>query len=95
MASSVLYNNSTPIPALAERGRQAAEKAIALAPNRPEGYLALGNRWVTTFLTEMAGLNWLPPDHLPRATQHVPQMMALSVAPVERMGRWMSVPVNP
>jgi cysteinyl-tRNA synthetase len=42
-----------------------------------EDYLALGNRWVTTFLTEMAALNWLPPDHLPRATRHVPQMVAL------------------
>ena len=42
-----------------------------------EDYLALGNRWVTTFLTEMAALNWLPPDHLPRATQHVPQMIEL------------------
>jgi L-cysteine:1D-myo-inositol 2-amino-2-deoxy-alpha-D-glucopyranoside ligase len=42
-----------------------------------EDFLALGNRWVTTFLTEMAALNWLPPDHLPRATQHVPQMVAL------------------
>ena len=42
-----------------------------------EDYLALGNRWVTTFLTEMAALNWLPPDHLPRATQHVPQMVSL------------------
>ena len=42
-----------------------------------EDYLALGNRWVTTFLTEMAALNWLPPDHYPRATQHIPQMIAL------------------
>jgi L-cysteine:1D-myo-inositol 2-amino-2-deoxy-alpha-D-glucopyranoside ligase len=42
-----------------------------------DDYLALGNRWVTTFLTEMAALNWLPPDHLPRATQHVPQMISL------------------
>ncbi|MGQ0608598.1 MAG: cysteine--tRNA ligase [Chloroflexota bacterium] len=42
-----------------------------------EDYLALGNRWVTTFLTEMAALNWLPPDHFPRATQHIPQMLAL------------------
>ena len=42
-----------------------------------EDYLALGNRWVTTFLTEMAALNWLPPDHYPRATQHIPQMLAL------------------
>jgi L-cysteine:1D-myo-inositol 2-amino-2-deoxy-alpha-D-glucopyranoside ligase len=41
-----------------------------------EDYLALGNRWVTTFLREMAALNWLPPDHYPRATEHIPQMVA-------------------
>jgi TolB-like protein/Tfp pilus assembly protein PilF len=41
-ANSVLYGNSTPTPALAERAREAAQKAVALAPNRPEGYLALG-----------------------------------------------------
>ncbi len=40
--NSLLYFNSTPAPALAERSRQAAEKAVALAPNRPEGYRALG-----------------------------------------------------
>jgi tetratricopeptide (TPR) repeat protein len=42
-ANSILYANSTPTPALAERARQAAKKAIALAPNRPEGYLAFGH----------------------------------------------------
>ena len=42
-----------------------------------EDYLALGNRHVTSFLAEMAALNWLPPDHYPRATQHIPQMVAL------------------
>ena len=42
-ASSILYYNSTPTPALAGRARQAGEKAVALAPNRPEGYLALGD----------------------------------------------------
>ena len=42
-ANSLLYANSTPTPALAERARQAAEKAVALAPDRPEGYLALGD----------------------------------------------------
>jgi serine/threonine protein kinase/tetratricopeptide (TPR) repeat protein len=42
-ASSILYANSTPTPALAERARSAAERAIALAPNRPEGYLAFGH----------------------------------------------------
>ena len=42
-----------------------------------EDYLELGNRHVTTFLTEMAALNWLPPDVFPRATRHIPQMVAL------------------
>jgi eukaryotic-like serine/threonine-protein kinase len=42
IANYLLYTNSTPTPALGERARQAAEKAVALAPNRPEGYLALG-----------------------------------------------------
>jgi len=42
-----------------------------------EDYLALGNRHVTSFLTEMAALNWLPPDHVPRATEHIPQMIAM------------------
>jgi tetratricopeptide (TPR) repeat protein len=41
-ANSILYRVSTPTPALSERARQAAEKAVALAPSRPEGYLALG-----------------------------------------------------
>ena len=49
-----------------------------------EDYLALGNRWVTTFLTEMASLNWLPPDHYPRATQHIPQMLSLIDRLVDR-----------
>jgi len=42
-ASQALYTFSTPTSALAERARQAAEKAVALAPDRPQGYLALGN----------------------------------------------------
>ena len=42
-----------------------------------EDYLALGDRHVTTFLTEMAALNWLPPDRFPRATQHIGQMLEM------------------
>ena len=49
-----------------------------------EDYLALGNRNVTTFLTEMAALNWLPPDHYPRATEHVPEMQAMIARLLER-----------
>jgi tetratricopeptide (TPR) repeat protein len=39
--NSYLYSYE-PTPSLAERARQAAEKAVALAPARAEGYLALG-----------------------------------------------------
>jgi L-cysteine:1D-myo-inositol 2-amino-2-deoxy-alpha-D-glucopyranoside ligase len=42
-----------------------------------EDYLALGNRHVTTFLTEMTALNWLPPDHYPRASEHIPHMLEM------------------
>ena len=42
-----------------------------------EDYLALGNRHLGTFLTEMASLNWLPPDVIPLATQHIPEVLAL------------------
>ncbi len=41
-ADSILYGNSVPTPELAERARQAAEKAVTLAPDQPDGYLALG-----------------------------------------------------
>ncbi len=53
MAGSLLYANGLPDPRLAERARQAAEKAIALEPGRPDGYHALGNfeRLVTHDMT--------------------------------------------
>ncbi len=41
-ASSGLYFFSTPTPVLAERAKQAAERAVVLDSGRPEGYLALG-----------------------------------------------------
>jgi tetratricopeptide (TPR) repeat protein len=41
-ANSMLYGNSAPTPALAEAARQAAERAVTLAPNRPDGYIARG-----------------------------------------------------
>jgi tetratricopeptide (TPR) repeat protein len=42
-ANSSLYMNSAPTPEVAERAREAAEKAATLAPDAPEGYHALGN----------------------------------------------------
>ena len=41
-ASSCMYVNGTPTPAGAERALRAAENAMALAPERPEGHQALG-----------------------------------------------------
>jgi TolB-like protein/Flp pilus assembly protein TadD len=43
VSASLLYRNGVPDPQLAARSRNAAEKAMSLAPNRPEGYHALGN----------------------------------------------------
>ena len=79
-ASSILYTISTPTPALAERARQAAEKAIALAPNRPEGYLALGTyerlvskdspaRWSST----RRGSAWRPATPISSMERRVPK----------------------
>jgi len=42
LASSFIYNNSTPTRAGAERALSAAQKALAIAPERPEGHQALG-----------------------------------------------------
>ena len=42
-AYSVLYYNSTPTPDLATQARDAANRAHALGPDRPEGQLALGD----------------------------------------------------
>ncbi len=41
-ADSILHGNGVPTPELAERARRAGEKAVALAPDQPDGYLALG-----------------------------------------------------
>ncbi len=41
--ASTLYANSPRNPELMQRARETAEKAVALAPDLPEAYLALGN----------------------------------------------------
>src|SRR5262249_38933700 len=41
LVNSLLYSTSTPTPGLADRAHDAAEKAVALAPDQPVGYQAL------------------------------------------------------
>ncbi len=50
---------------------------LAHAREQGEDYLALGTRQTERFLSDMADLNWLPPDVHPRATEHVSQMVDL------------------
>jgi TolB-like protein/Flp pilus assembly protein TadD len=85
-ANALLFSNSVPTPELAERSRQAAEKAIALAPDRAEGHQA------------MASMYRMTQRDFPRALQEFQR--ALELAPnrpdlirgsafvEETMGRW-------
>ena len=41
MAASLLYNNGVPTPALAQEAKSAADRAMALAPDRPLSHRAL------------------------------------------------------
>lgn len=40
-----------------------------------EDWLALGNRWTRHFIDDMLALNALPPDHYPRATEMIPEII--------------------
>jgi cysteinyl-tRNA synthetase len=53
---------------------------LAHAAAAGEDYLALGRHHTERFLADMAALNWLPPDVYARATEHVPQMVAMIAA---------------
>ncbi|MCB8942203.1 MAG: cysteine--tRNA ligase [Ardenticatenaceae bacterium] len=41
-----------------------------------EDWRVLGNRWTRHFIEDMQALNVRPPDHLPRATDVIPQIVA-------------------
>jgi TolB-like protein/Flp pilus assembly protein TadD len=85
-ATAALYGYGVPDPALADRARKAAERAVAMAPNQPEGHLALGD------------YERLIADDPERARQHYREAQRLapgnadaasSVAVTEsRLGRW-------
>ena len=46
VVNSLRYDDFTAAPEVAERAREAAEKAVALAPDRPEGHHALGHYYL-------------------------------------------------
>jgi len=46
------------------------------AKEEGEDWRALGNRWTAHFITDLKALNVRPPDHFPRATDVVPEIIA-------------------
>jgi TolB-like protein/tetratricopeptide (TPR) repeat protein len=85
-ANSLLYANSTPMPALEERARQAGEKAVALAPNRPEGYLALGAYERLVSLGFKRALEWFEKGL--RVTPGNVDLLRGAALAEEALGRW-------
>jgi tetratricopeptide (TPR) repeat protein len=84
--SSLLYFDSTPTSGLAERARQAAEKAVALAPNRPEGYVALGSYELLVTLNFNRALEQLVRGQ-PIAPGNV-DLITTTAAVEMHLGRW-------
>jgi TolB-like protein/Flp pilus assembly protein TadD len=85
-ANSSLYANSTPTPALAERARQAAEKAVALAPDRPEGYDALGTYQLMVSLDSNRALEQYAKGH--RVVPGNAQLLRGTALAEQALGRW-------
>ena len=85
-ARSLLYVNSTPTPELAAQARQAAERAQALGPDRPDGPQALG-----TYYSFVVGDNRQALAAYEAGLKLAPNNVDLlgSVASAEqRLGRW-------
>ncbi len=84
--SVLLYGVSAPSPALAGRAREAAEKAVALAPDRPEGYTARGayqatvrNDYPRALAEYLEGRKRAPRD---------PDLLSAAASTEMKLGRW-------
>jgi TolB-like protein/Flp pilus assembly protein TadD len=84
--SSSLYMNITPTAEVSERARRAAEKAVALAPDSPEGYHALGN-YERLVLKDYAGALEQYDAGRRRAPGNADLLTATAMAE-ESLGRW-------
>jgi serine/threonine-protein kinase len=86
MIDSLLYVNAIPTPELGERARQAADRAIALAPDLPDGYMALIRYHTGVDLNFGRAL-----EQFAKVQRLAPANSALltEVGPAERsLGRW-------
>jgi len=85
-ARASLYANSTPTPELAAQARQAAERARALGPDRPEGQLALGEFYTDVAEDNRQALAALEPG-LKLDPNNVELLSAAGLAE-QSLGRW-------
>ena len=49
-----------------------------------EDWRALGNRWTAHFIRDMQALNVRPPDHYPRATEIIPEIVSVVARLIEK-----------
>jgi TolB-like protein/Flp pilus assembly protein TadD len=85
-ANSSLYINTGPTPQLKERARAAAEKAVALIPNRPEGYLASGQ-----YLANVLGDFGRALGQFAEGQRYAPdnaELLTATALAEESLGRW-------
>jgi serine/threonine-protein kinase len=85
-ARATLYFNGTPTPDLATQARQAAERAQALGPDRPEGQLALGDYYGTVAIDNPRSLEAYEAG-LKLGPNNVELLVAAALAE-QSLGRW-------
>jgi TolB-like protein/Flp pilus assembly protein TadD len=85
-ARASLYFNGVPTPELARRAREAAGRAVALAPDRPDGHLALG-----AYQHTVAHDNRRALEHYYEAERRGPpsaDLLSTKAVIEESLGRW-------
>ncbi len=85
-ASTFLYANGIPTSQRAARARDAAERARVLAPDRPDGQLALGDYYRNVAIDNQRALAAVEPG-LKLAPNNVELLVTAALAE-QRLGRW-------
>src|SRR4029077_13038719 len=86
LASTAIYFTKAPTPELAERAREAAEKAVALSPDQPDGYIALGE-----YQRNVAGDNRRALEQLAKGQRLAPAnayLLGVIGVTEQSLGRW-------
>jgi serine/threonine protein kinase/tetratricopeptide (TPR) repeat protein len=85
-ARAFLYSNGTPTPELGAQVRQAAERARALGPDRPEGQMALGDYYRSVALDNREAVEAVEAG-LKLAPNNVDLLVTAALAE-QRLGQW-------